>query len=95
MEGHIPLLIQVLRLDRKNVNGISGHMLSNEPRERKRNLKLPDTDLNGHLPQTGHTEVAIIGFALDEVSHRIAEPVASANEPEECVGIQKEVHNGM
>ena len=95
MKGHFPLFVQVFRLNLEHFNSIACHVLPDEPRERKRNVELPNAHLDSHLSEAGHAEIAIIVFILDEVSRMGGQPVASANKPEKCVSIQKKVHDGM
>ena len=85
----------MLRFDLEHVDGIADDMLPDKPRKRKRDVELPNADLNRHFPSAGYTEITIICFILDECSRVGVQPVVSADKPKKGVSVQKKLHDGM
>lgn len=95
MKRQPSLLIEMLRFDREHLDGIAHDVLANEPRKWKRHLELSEAHLDGHLPKAGHTEVALVARVFDQPFSMRAELIASANEPEKGVRVEKQSHEGM
>jgi hypothetical protein len=89
------LHVEMLRFQRKNLDGVRANVFAEQASERQGHLQLPDANLDRHLPQTTHAQETLIPSVFDGVPRIRAQPRVCRDEPQERVGVEEQLHDGM